>query len=249
MLVAAVILAIAVPVALLMTRDGGQPVSDSGPLGPYQDDKYRTEPTTGVRSPSAEPTKAPSATPSGRASTTPTTGPTARPSPTASQPTSAPSSPATQPTATQPTAAPSSPATQPPTAPPPPPASPTQPADNGGMSTAEQQVFTMIDNSRVEHGCARLGRDTALTQAARTHSEQQATANRAETGEGTEAIADATDARGAYDKMMRRYSKALLDCARTDLGVGYDKETIPLVCTPLGCLGETTEERWSANLG
>ena len=117
------------------------------------------------------------------------------------------------------------------------------------MSADEQRVFTMIDDARVEHGCARLGRDSALTQSARRHSQAEAERGGSSTGDGSEAIAAADSPNDAYRKMMGLYARTLLNCDRTDLGIGYGSATGSLLCTPLGCVGEKTERRWSADFG
>jgi hypothetical protein len=113
------------------------------------------------------------------------------------------------------------------------------------MTERELALFTMIDDARVGHGCARLGRDTALTISARAHAREEAANQSMLTGGGTEAIADATNAGDAYNQMIDAYSGILLDCGRTDLGIGYSQVKRP--CDQGSCLGSQIERRWVAD--
>jgi hypothetical protein len=116
------------------------------------------------------------------------------------------------------------------------------------MTDQGQRLFTMIDNARVDNGCARLGRETALTKSARSHAGREAGQNSTQTDDGTEAIADANSPQAAYNRMMNRYSGALLDCGRTGLGIGYAQAEIDGTCIwPLPCIGSSTERRWVAD--
>jgi hypothetical protein len=112
------------------------------------------------------------------------------------------------------------------------------------MTDRELSLFTMIDDARVGHGCARLGRDTALTTSARAHAREEAK-NQTMLAGGTEAIANATNARDAFNQMVDGYSGILLDCGRTDLGIGYSQ--VKHTCDQANCVGAQIERRWVAD--
>lgn len=101
----------------------------------------------------------------------------------------------------------------------------------------------MIDDARVDHGCARLGRDTALTKSARAQADSQATKQSMQTGNGTDAIADGKNARDAFSKMMDAYRGTLLDCGLTHLGIGYGQEQNTGNCEQGSCI----VRRWVAD--
>lgn len=108
------------------------------------------------------------------------------------------------------------------------------------MTDRELGLFTMIDNARVDHGCARLGRDTALTRSARA---QAAVDPSMPAGNGAEAIAEGKNARDAFSTMMDAYRDTLLDCGLTDLGIGYDQAQINGSCDQGSCI----VRRWVAD--
>jgi hypothetical protein len=226
MLVVALVLALAVPIVVFALRDRGD--SDASgqslPISTYSDDKYRDhDPTSPTDSPA------------------PSVSPTGSPSPTAARSDEPSSPPSSESESVAPNQAQTSPAGDPTRPPPPPP-----PADDGGMTDRELGLFTMIDDARVDHGCARLGRDTALTNSARAHAGEEAANQSVQIGDGTEAIADATNARDAFNKMMDAYSGAVLDCGRTDLGIGYGQAQIKGTCDQGSC-SSRIERRWAAD--
>ncbi len=108
------------------------------------------------------------------------------------------------------------------------------------MTDRELGLFTLIDDARVDHGCARLGRDTALTTSARAHAAEDPFTP---TGNGTEAIAEGKNARDAFSRMMDAYRDTLLDCGLTDLGVGYAQEQSKDNCEQGSCI----VRRWVAD--
>ncbi|TDO66696.1 hypothetical protein EV651_104263 [Kribbella sp. VKM Ac-2571] len=243
-----------------------QPQNDEAdasiPIVTRTDDTYIT-PTTkaAVATPSARvtvpPTATPTATPTSTPSETPSTTPSSTPTntPTDSPTTKSSKTPTTAPTSaptTQPTTAPTSPGRTVPTptptkttttTPPPPPV-------DGGMNADEQQLFDLIDNARVNNGCARLKEDPSLTDSA------EATAgSRAKTGSGMDdpdgsqvgAGGDKMTAQQAYDRLMSSARSTVLNCNLTTLGVGLGSAkrcTFPVL---IGCLGYTDRKAWVAN--
>ncbi|WP_410789823.1 hypothetical protein [Kribbella sp. C-35] len=196
--------------------------------------------------PTATPTNTPSATPSETPTNSPTNTPTDTPTTLSSKtPTTAPTSAPT----TQPTTAPTSPGrtvptpTQTTTTTPPPPV-------DGGMDANEQQLFDLIDNARVDNGCARLKEDPSLTNSA-----EGTAGSRAKTGSGIDdssgsqvgAGGDKMTAQQAYDRLMSTSRSTVLSCGLKTLGVGFG--TAPR-CTAklLGiCLSSTDRNAWVAN--
>jgi hypothetical protein len=118
------------------------------------------------------------------------------------------------------------------------------------MDANEQQLFDLIDNARVNNGCAPLKQDPSLTGNAR------ATAgSRAKTGSGMNdtsgsqigAGADKMTAQQAYDKLMSQSRSTVLNCNLTTLGVGFgtaERCTLPIL---IGCLNYTDRNAWVAN--
>jgi hypothetical protein len=118
------------------------------------------------------------------------------------------------------------------------------------MDENEQQLFDLIDNARVNNGCARLKQDPTLTNNA------EATAgSRAKTGSGMDdksgsqigAGGDKMSAQQAFDKLMSGSRGTVLNCSLTTLGVGFgtaERCTIPIL---IGCLGSTDRNAWVAN--
>lgn len=237
-LVAILLLALSVPVALYVFSDRGdtadQAVNESLPVG--ADDRLPTNPD------SPKPSAKPSATSSERPTATPTATPTSERSestvprdPTRSQsvePTRATTGPVNRPTqppsSTTPTQAPS----------------PT-PTDDGSMSPRELELFNLIDNSRVDRGCARLKRDSDLTGNARSHAENQAGSGSNNTGGGTDAIAEANSPNAAFDALQQSYSGVLFDCGRDTLGIGFADVKRGSLCDALSVC--THERRWVAD--
>ena len=89
------------------------------------------------------------------------------------------------------------------------------------MSARELELFNLIDNARVDRGCARLKRDSDLTGNARSHAENQAGSGTNNTGGGTDAIAEANSPNAAFDALQQSYSGVLFDCGRDTLGIGF----------------------------
>ncbi|TDW79736.1 hypothetical protein EV137_8077 [Kribbella pratensis] len=242
-----------------------QPQNDEAdasiPIVTRTDDTYIT-PTTkaAVATPSARVTVPPTATPTATPTSTPSETPSATPSssptntPTDSPTTKSSKTPTTAPTSaptTQPTTAPTSPGrtvptptpTQTTTTTPPPPV-------DGGMNADEQQLFDLIDNARVNNGCARLKEDPSLTSGARSTAQSRATSGdnlNSSSGSQVGAGGDGMTAQQAYNQLMKKYRSQVLDCDRTTLGVGMKSAThkTGLLC-PIVC-GSATRYAWVAN--
>ena len=113
------------------------------------------------------------------------------------------------------------------------------------MDADEKQLFDMIDNARVNNGCARLKQDPALTNSA-----EGTAGSRAKTGSGMNdssgsqvgAGGDKMNAQQAYDDLMADSKGTVLNCGLTTLGVGFG--TAPRCTLLLFC---TDRNVWVAN--
>ncbi|WUJ75131.1 hypothetical protein OG809_18070 [Kribbella soli] len=242
-----------------------QPQNDdadaSVPMVTRTDDTYIT-PTTkaAVATPTTRPTVPPSATPTSTPTVTPTTSPTANPTDTptdSTSPTTVPSeSPSTieptdSPTSDKATSAPTSPGrtvstsrpTQTPTTTPPPP-----PPVDGQMTSDELQLFNMIDNARVDQGCAPLKQDPNLTGGARGDAGSRAKSGSVNaTGSSMSAAGgDKWTAQKAYNQMMSQSRSTVMNCGLTTLGVGFGTAQR---CTlqVIACLNWTDRNSWVAD--
>jgi uncharacterized protein YkwD len=175
----------------------------------------RATPTKPTRTPSVTPTPGdhPTTTPSDHPTTVPTDGPgddTTTPTvePTRSGQSHTP----------KPPADPSKPPTQPPAQP---------PADDGNMTADEQQLFTLIDNARVQNGCASLRRNSDLTGGARGDAGDRADSGDVSSTEQSKASTGGEDmsAQAAFDRLKSRSSSTLLNCGLHELGVGRGTAT------------------------
>ncbi|MEV0794744.1 hypothetical protein [Kribbella sp. NPDC050459] len=230
-----------------------QPQNDdadaSVPIVTRTDDTYITPTTKAAKvtpsakvtvpptaTPSATPTSTPSATPSTTPTESPTDTPTDKPTKSSTRtptvaPTSAPTSnPTTAPTSPGRTVTTPGPTQTTTTTPPPPPV-------DGGMDANEKQLFDMIDNARVDNGCARLKQDPSLTNSA-----EGTAGSRAKTGSGMNdssgsqvgAGGDKMSAQQAYDDLMADSKGTVLNCSLDTLGVGFgtaERCTLLLFCT------------------
>ncbi|MBP2355171.1 uncharacterized protein YkwD [Kribbella aluminosa] len=253
---------------ILLHQPQNDPADASVPMVTRTDDTYITPSTkAAVATPSARvtvtptatPTATPSATPTNTPSATPTNSPTDTPTDTPTDsPTKVPTGTPTSgppPTSTKPTAHPTSPGrtitttTKPtPTTPPP---TTTPPPVDGRMQPNEKQLFDLIDNARVNNGCASLKQDPSLTGGARSTADSRATS-----GSGMNSSSDSQAGAGgdkmtaqqAYNKLMSSSSSSstVLNCGLTTLGVGFgtaQRCTIPII---IGCLGSTDRNAWVA---
>jgi hypothetical protein len=167
-----------------------------------------TPSATPTTSPTDSPTDTPTGTPTRESTRNPTTAPTSAPS--SSDPTTAPTSPGRTVTTTKPSPTPTE------TTPPPP--------VDGRMNSTEKQLFDLIDNARVNNGCARLQQDPSLTKTA-----EGTAGSRAKTGSGMDdssgsqvgAGGDNMTAQQAYNRLMSTSRATVLSCSLTTLGVGF----------------------------
>ncbi|WBQ04195.1 CAP domain-containing protein [Kribbella sp. CA-293567] len=207
---------------------------------------------TGTPKPSATPTptgspsvpgSAPSATPTSGPTTAPTAGPTNEPTagPSGSPgTTSTPQDPASQtPDPTHsPSSTPSSSPTTTTTTPPP-------PTDDGSMSGAEVELFTLVDNARTERGCAPLRRDSGLTGGARGEAADRARTGDLSSGGSSGASTGGRNmtAKTAFDRLMSSNSRTVLNCGLDQLGVGQARAEY---CTTqvLVCLSTAWRYAW-----
>jgi uncharacterized protein YkwD len=232
MVAIATVMLVITPISWILLHS---PQSDNADASiPYitrDDDSYITasnEPVVATHSPSTKPT--PGAEPT-KPSPTPTSTPTPGQDPTTTpsdHPTTVPTqgpgddtaSPTVGPTRTAESHAPTQTAvpTNPPASRP--------PTDNGNMNGDEQQLFSLIDDARVQHGCAPLSRNSSLSGGARSDAANRADSNDSSTS-GSEAAAVGQDmsAQAAFDKLKNQNSGTLLDCGLHELGVGRGDAT------------------------
>ncbi|MFF0345007.1 hypothetical protein [Kribbella sp. NPDC004875] len=243
-----------------------QPQNDdadaSVPIVTRTDDTYITPSTkAAVSTPTTRPTIPPTATPTATPTTTPTATPTDTPTGTptdSASPTTVPSrtpsttEPSSTPTSERSTVAPTTPGrtvnspkptpTKTTTTPPPP--------VDGGMRGTEQQLFDMIDDARVNNGCARLKQDPSLTTGARsTAGSRAASGDNLNSGSGSQAGAggDNMTVQQAYNQIMKKQQSTVLNCGLTTLGVGVGSadHNTGLLC-PLFC-STAARNAWVAN--
>ncbi len=176
-------------------------------------------PTKPTRTPTGTPTPGgnPTTTPSGHPTTVPTDGPGDTRTPGEPTRTAASHGP-------KPTAVPSKPPTTQP------------PADDGSMDGDEQQLFSLIDDARVQHGCAPLDRNSTLSGGAGDEADNRAK-NNDSSSSGSEAAAVGEDmsAQAAFDKLKNENSGTLFNCGLRELGVGRDtakyRECVLIFCS------------------
>jgi hypothetical protein len=118
------------------------------------------------------------------------------------------------------------------------------------MNGDEQQLFSLIDNARVNNGCARLKEDPSLTSGARSTAADRAQSGKnLGSGSGSQAGAGGDDmsAQQAYNQMLKNSKGTILNCGLTTLGVGVGSadHSTGLLC-PLIC-GSASRNAWVAN--
>jgi hypothetical protein len=199
-------------------------------------------PTTGTPKPTATPSvpgKTPTTTPTDSPGTAPTEGPTDKPSagPTdGPSTTSTPQGPDSQ--TPEPTHSPSStPSSTPSTTTPPP------PSDDGSMSGAEVELFTLVDNARAERGCGPLQRDSGLTGGARQDAQTRAKSGDVSDTSSSMAATGGDDvtAKAAFTKLKSESSSTLFNCGLQELGVGQgtSDRKVGLLCPLVACSTKT----------
>jgi uncharacterized protein YkwD len=188
-------------------------------------------PTKPTRTPTGTPTPGdnPTTTPSGHPTTVPTDGPGDTNTP--GQPTRTAAS-----HGPKPTSVPSKPpSTQP-------------PADDGSMDGDEQQLFSLIDDARVQHGCAPLNRNSNLTGGARDEAGSRAANNDLSSTGKSKASAGGDDmsAQAAFDRLKNESSSVLLNCGLTELGIGRGTKDYT-TCSILIFCSNHTRVAWVAD--
>jgi hypothetical protein len=224
---------------ILLHEPQSEQADASVPYVSRDDDTYVTASTEPVAKKTGPPKAKPTATPTPSRtpktptpSDTPTPGETARPTdgPT-DEPTDQPGGDETPLPTTGPTRATAGPkqtakpttATPTPTTP-----TPTTPADDGNMSSSELQLFTLIDDARVDKGCSRLDRNSSLSGNAQAEADDRASSgNVASTGSSKASAGgdDMDDAQAAFDRLKSQSSGTLFDCGMDELGVGVGDST------------------------
>ncbi|MFI5713611.1 hypothetical protein [Kribbella sp. NPDC051620] len=107
------------------------------------------------------------------------------------------------------------------------------------MKPEEQELFSLVDNERVERGCAPLRPNSNLTGGARTDAE-----TRADNGDVSDSSSsmvaaggDGVTAKAAFDKLKSQSSSIVFNCGLRELGVGQGTADhkvgalCPLVCS------------------
>jgi hypothetical protein len=115
------------------------------------------------------------------------------------------------------------------------------------MSASEQELFTLVDNARTQHGCASLQRDSNLSHGAQSDAAQRA-ANGDLTGSDSSMAATGdkgmTTAKAAFDRLMSNNSGTVLNCGLDELGVGH-RQAKYCSSSLLGlCLGTSNRDSW-----
>jgi hypothetical protein len=91
------------------------------------------------------------------------------------------------------------------------------------MTSDELQLFDMIDNARVDNGCAPLEQDPGVTGGARSDAASRTKSSTRLNASGSSMSAaggDSWSAQQAYDQMMTQSKNVILNCNLKTLGVG-----------------------------
>ena len=118
------------------------------------------------------------------------------------------------------------------------------------MDADELQLFNLIDNARVNNGCARLEQDPNLTDGAESEASDRADSGSVNSSGSskTSAGGDSWSAQQAFDQMMAQSKSTVLNCGLKTLGVGRDTHKY---CSAdlLGlCIGsKPTRDAWVAD--
>lgn len=215
---------------VIATPPATKPVGTPTPVPTTGTPKPTDTPSVPGETPSTTPTDDPTTTPTDEPTDTPTVDPT-----TGKKPPKAPKSKSPKPSDT-----PSSPPTSTPTTTTPP------PADDGSMSGAEVELFSLVDNARVERGCAPLQRNSGLTGGARQDAETRAESGDVSDTSSSMAAAggDGVTAKAAFDKLKSQSSGTLFNCGLDELGVGHgDAEYCSSKLLGI-CLGTSMRHSW-----
>ncbi|GAB3823710.1 hypothetical protein [Kribbella italica] len=154
--------------------------------------------------------------------TTPTDGPTGEPTdpPTSGTTTAPPPSSETQ--NPRPTKTPTRTPTDDPT-----PSTPPPNNDDGNMSGAEVELFSLVDNARQDRGCAPLQRNSSLSNGAGSDADTRARNGQVSDGGNSYAATggDGMSAKSAFDKLKSERGGTIFNCGLDELGVGRGDST------------------------
>jgi hypothetical protein len=117
------------------------------------------------------------------------------------------------------------------------------------MSGDEQQLFSLIDDARVQNGCAPLNRNSNLTSGARTEADSRAdNGDVSSTGKSKATTGDDDmSAQAAFDRLKNESSGVLLNCGLHELGVGQGTKGYK-TCGLLGLIcSDHTRVAWVAD--
>jgi hypothetical protein len=113
------------------------------------------------------------------------------------------------------------------------------------MTAEEVELFSLVDNKRVESGCSPLHRNSNLTGGARAEADDRARTGQMASAGSSGASTGGKDmtAKAAFDRLMSSNSRTVLDCGRDELGVGQGDAKY---CTTqvLVCLNTATRNAW-----
>lgn len=90
------------------------------------------------------------------------------------------------------------------------------------MNNDEQELFSLIDDARVQRGCDPLGRDSGLTGAARGEAGDRATSGDVSaTGSSSAATGSSSmSAKDAFNRLKDQSFNIVFNCGLHELGVG-----------------------------
>jgi hypothetical protein len=111
------------------------------------------------------------------------------------------------------------------------------------MTGDEAALFSMIDDARVQRGCASLGRDSGLTGGARNEAASRASSGdvSATSSSGAAAGGDSMSAQDAFNRLKDQSSGTIFNCGLHELGVGRGTSEYKtgLLCGLLPCSKKT----------
>ena len=218
---------------VVATPEATRPVATPTPVPTTGTPKPTETPSVPGETPT--PTDGPETEPTGEPTTAPTEGPT---SDSTEVPSTKPRDPRSKDPKPTPTAT-ETPSSTPTTTTPPP------PTDDGSMSGAEVELFTLVDNARADRGCAPLRRNSNLSGSAGAEAEERAeSGDVSATGSSMAAAGgDGVTAKAAFDKLKSTSSGTLFNCGLRELGVGQDQAKY---CKTqlLVCLSSGTRQAW-----
>lgn len=115
------------------------------------------------------------------------------------------------------------------------------------MRAEEVELFSLVDNARVDRGCTPLQRDSRLTGGARQDAGTRADNGDVSGGDSSMAAAggDGVDtAKEAYNKLMSKNSGTILNCGLDELGVGHQQAEYCSKSLLGFCLDNSNRDSW-----